>query len=268
MIVSASRRTDIPAFFSNWFMERVEAGFVEVCNPYNSKQVKRVSLLPQDLDCIVFWTKNAMPMMDKLPVLISRQIPFYFLYTITPYNSIIEGAVPEIGQRIEAFLRLSEMIGSDKTIWRYDPIIITSEMSCDWHIENFRMIVQQVRNHTRKCIFSFVEPYRKCRKALHEIGFSNPDSSIKYKLIQELSNIAKDNTIELVSCSQTEEYSNINVSASSCIDPRLIETLAGKKIYSVKNKNGQRMNCQCAPSIDIGKYGTCLHNCIYCYAKP
>jgi Domain of unknown function (DUF1848). len=160
MIISASRRTDIPAFYSEWFLNRIKAGFLIVRNPMNPKQLSRIVLTPDVVDCIVFWTKNPTPMLPKLDEL--KDYNYYFQFTLTGYGQDIERNLPSKKDvLIPAFLELSEKIGAHRVIWRYDPILINSKYSEEYHVSAFKQIAEALNGHTEKCVFSFVDRYRK-----------------------------------------------------------------------------------------------------------
>ena len=161
MVISVSRRTDIPAFYSEWFLNRIKAGYVDVINPFNSKQANRISLKNEDIDCFVFWTKNPKPLLDRINEL--NGFNYYFQYTINNYESDMEPNVPNHEELINTFIELSNKIGKEKVIWRYDPIILTNKYTKEWHIKSFDFIAQKLHNHTRKCVFSFVDLYAKTK---------------------------------------------------------------------------------------------------------
>ena len=171
MIISASRRTDIPAYYADWFYNRIREGFVCVRNPMNFHQVSRISLSPDVVDGIVFWTKNPLPLMSRLEEL--REYPFYFQFTLTPYGKDVEPGVPSKNDVIlPAFQELSRRIGPERVIWRYDPILFTDRYTMDYHITFFSQLARRLESYTRKCIISFVDLYRNTQTNMNGLGFA------------------------------------------------------------------------------------------------
>ncbi|MCF8215970.1 MAG: DUF1848 domain-containing protein [Chlorobium sp.] len=266
MIISASRRTDIPAFYGQWLFSCLQAGEVAVRNPVNPKQTSRFSLLPEDVDALVFWTKNPAPMFDLLPEIDAMGYFYYFLFTLTPYDSLIEPGVPAKSQRIDVFLRLSDMIGPEKVVWRYDPVIMTDAMNHEWHTTAFRSISGQLAGSTGRCIVSFLDDYRKIRTRMRKIDYFLPDRHAMAALACDFSSIAHHNGMDLFTCGHAEDLSHCGILHGSCIDRNLIARLSGRSPKSNAKDRGQRRHCGCAVSRDIGEYDTCRHGCLYCYA--
>ena len=158
-IISVSRRTDIPAFYENWFFRNLKQGYVFVKNPYNSYQIKKISLKKEDVLCFVFWTKNPFPMFAKLDLL--NEYNYYFLFTLNPYGNDIETNVPDKNRLIEIFRTLSEKIGKKRVIWRYDPILLSEKYDLEFHYRQFEFFVEKLHCHTEKCIISFIDFYKK-----------------------------------------------------------------------------------------------------------
>ncbi|MFV0422259.1 DUF1848 domain-containing protein [Oleidesulfovibrio sp.] len=276
-IISASRRTDLPAFHSRWFIERIRQGWCEVANPFNAKQVRRVSLLPQDVDGIVFWTRNAAPLMPHLHELDDRGIPYYFLWTITGYPEAIEPRAPQTQAAIGSFCELAGRIGPHRVIWRYDPVILTDVTPATWHEENYAGLCGLLQNATERCVISFVEPYAKTRKALAALAQNGiqttlPGEHAKLQMANQFAAVAQQHAIALQTCCTPATGKNASPKTSSaalagpCVDAVLLECIAGKTVANVSDRN-QRQHCLCAKSIDIGRYGTCRFGCVYCYAR-
>lgn len=265
MIISASRRTDIPAFYSKWFMNRINEGFVLVRNPRNYKQIRRIELKPENIDCIVFWTKNPKPMLDDLNNLAAYN--YYFQFTLNAYSTDIESNVPPKNDEIiDTFKRLSDQIGKEKVIWRYDPIIITDKYTKEYHLKYFEKLASELHDYTSKCVFSFVDEYTKIRSRLMKVGYLEHSVEQKILLAQALSYIASKNNMSLESCSEGIHFDQFGIKKSRCIDSELISRISGDNIF-VKKDAYQRKECGCVASIDIGTYNSCLHNCQYCYAN-
>lgn len=270
MIISASRRTDIPAFYAEWFMNRISDGYVLLKNPFNANQVRRVSLSPQDVDLIVFWTRNAEKLMPRLGEVDSRGFRYYFQYTINAYPRTIDKSVPNPWRAIETFIKLSDLIGSNKVIWRYDPIFVSNLSSVDEHKRVFEKIARALTGHTERVVISFVDIYKKVASnvgripgVLIEQGFENTEGA--YGLISHLSAVAKDCGMSIQSCAEVIDLQGLGVNHGKCIDDELISDLFSLTVSGKKDK-GQRLPCGCIESVDIGQYNTCLHGCQYCYA--
>jgi hypothetical protein len=264
MIISCSRRTDIPAFYSDWFFNRLREGYVLVRNPMNSKQVRNVSLTPANVDCLVFWTKNPAPMLDKLHLL--HDYKYYFQFTLTPYGKDIEPHLPPKTQIIDTFLKLSDKIGTQRILWRYDPILLCEGVNIEYHLDHFEWLAKRLSNYTGKCIISFIDLYRHVQTKLSSISISPPDESEIKILAKKIAQVASANNIIVETCAEKVELANLGIKHSSCIDECLISELIGTKLKIEKDKN-QRGLCGCASSIDIGEYNTCSHKCCYCYAN-
>ena len=263
MIISASRRTDIPAFYFSWFFNRLKDGFVLVPNPRNSKQLSRIFLSPDIVDCIVFWTKNPSSMLHKLVKL--SEYPFYFQFTLTAYEADIEKHLPALQKRIAIFKQLAEQVGQDRVIWRYDPILINKHYTIDYHIDFFNQIASSLRGYTDSCIISFIDDYPHIQQSLIKEDINRLQVVDILNLCSSLSEIASDNQLTLQTCAEEIELLNCNISHGACIDKTRIEKITGRLLLAKKDKN-QRNNCQCLESIDIGTYDTCSFGCIYCYA--
>jgi len=260
MIISASRRTDIPSYYSDWFFHRLEAGFVCTRNPMNPKQVSRISLTPDVVDGIVFWTKNPTPMLDKLHLL--KDYPFYFQFTLNAYGKDLEANIPSKNDVvIPTFQQLSRQIGPERIIWRYDPIILTPKYTTEYHIHYFEKMAKRLSGHTRKCVISFVDLYRHLGNQFTPLG----ELEI-YELAGCFSDIADKYDLKLETCAETIDLSRFGIGHGRCIDGELLERIIGQPLSLSKDKN-QREECGCMSSIDIGMYDSCLNGCKYCYAN-
>ncbi len=264
MIISASRRTDIPNYFSEWFFNRLKEGFLYVRNPMNPHQVSKIPLSPSLADCIVFWTKNPEPMLGRLCEL--DEYKYYFQFSLTGYGKDIEPNVPDKKKMLGIFQRLSEKTGSMRVIWRYDPIIFTKKYTPEYHLRAFGSIASALRGYTDKCVISFVDTYAKNRKSLEAMGAYEPDCDKLDAFCRGLADIAAENGLILASCAEKADLSKYGIEHNCCIDGRLIENITGYRIKLQKDKN-QRAECGCMESIDIGAYNTCGNGCEYCYAN-
>lgn len=265
MILSASRRTDIPSFYADWFFNRLKEGFLYVRNPMNPHQISKVNLSPELVDCIVFWTKNPEPMLARLNEL--KDYPFYFQFTLTGYGQDIECHVPHKKDKmIPIFQQLSSQIGANRVIWRYDPIIFTQKYSPEYHLKAFQQIAESLNGYTNRCIISFVDTYAKNQKnmnALHPLPIETEE--LKH-FAHTLSSIAHENNMQITTCAEKIDLSEYGITHSCCIDKTHIEEIIGYKINTQKDKN-QRTECGCIESIDVGTYNTCKNGCKYCYAN-
>lgn len=265
MILSVSRRTDIPNYYSGWFYNRIREGFLYVRNPMNTHQVSRIDLSPELVDCIVFWTKNPLPMMDRLGEL--REYPYYFQFTLTGYGKDIEPGLPDKRTvLIEAFRELSRRVGKEKVIWRYDPILFTERYTEAYHVRAFGEIGGALRGYTDRVVISFVDLYAKTKKNMQGIGMADQEKEMLVKFASELSQIAGQNGMRIASCAETIDLASCGIEHNSCIDKQLVERIIGCKINVSKDKN-QRKECGCIESVEVGTYHTCQNGCKYCYAN-
>lgn len=270
MIISASRRTDIPAFYSEWLVKRLREGFVLVRNPMNYHQVSRIALSPATVECLVFWTKNPREMMAKLPEISRLGYPFYFLVTLTAYDERIEKNVPPLSERIEIFQTLAAQIGKEKVIWRYDPILFTDRCSADFHREAFAGLAESLSGFTLRCIVSFLQMYRKCERNMKGLDLIEPKVSERVALLRTLQSVSAAKGMQLQTCAQggelAAELAKAGIPAAKCIDGELVGRISGTETCARKDTN-QRKECGCIESIDIGAYNSCPHHCLYCYAN-
>ena len=257
MIISASRRTDIPALYSEWFMHRLREGYVSVTNPFNAAQVKRVSLARADVDCFVFWTKNPSPMLPFLDEIREKGYPFFFQFTLTPYGRDVERNLPDKDALLQTFAALA---AKAQVVWRYDPILLTDELTVDWHLRQFAAFCERLRPHTERCVLSFLDMYRGMDKRFHAVT----DNEM-HALACGLAGIAKRHDLPLYACAEEIDFTSYGILPSACIDRSLVEAAAGRPI-AVKPDKNQRPACNCLASADIGAYGTCTNGCAYCYA--
>ncbi|MCH4183315.1 MAG: DUF1848 domain-containing protein [Prevotella sp.] len=264
MIISASRRTDIPAFYSEWFFNRIKAGFLDVRNPMSFHRVSRISLNPEVIDCIVFWSKNPKPMLRRLDEL--KDYQYYFQYTINPYDKHIEKSVPLKTGIIDTFKKLSDRLGDKKVVWRYDPILLSEHSTVKYHLEYFEELAKRLSGYTRYCVVSFIDLYKKTERNIKGTSIREPNELEMRFLAKNIVDIANVYNIKVVSCSEAIDLSREGIGHGHCVDQALIEEIIGYKIDAHKDKY-QRKECGCIESIDIGQYNTCLHNCVYCYAN-
>jgi hypothetical protein len=267
MIISASRRTDIPAYYSEWFCNRINEGFVLTRNPMNFHQVSKINLSPDAVDGIVFWTKNPIPMLDKLGELENKYM-YYFQFSLTPYGAKTEPALPsKTDVLIPAFKKLSNLIGADRVIWRYDPILLNGLYTAAYHLRAFEKIAGDLHNYTRKVTISFIDTdYRGVKSNSKELGLHEFPKEAQYDLGAKLAGIASKYGLAIDTCAEAIDLSEFGVGRARCIDGRLLAKLTGRSLKTGKDKN-QRPECGCVYSVDIGMYNTCKNGCRYCYAN-
>ena len=265
MLIFASGRTDIPAFYSEWFMNRVRAGFVDVRNPYYGEQVTRYKLTKDVVDCLVFCTKNPAPMIPYLEELKSLGLGLYFFVTITPYEKDIEPNVSEKGTVMDSFCELSRILGKDRVCWRYDPIFTDEKYSVSFHIKAFRSMAEKLHEATDRCIISFIDLYQKTKKNFP--GVKEVSESDQKFLASSLSRIAFENGIKIESCAEKLDLTSCGVEQGACVSREIIEKAADIHLLPKIGVSVLRKHCICLPTNDIGAYNSCPHLCKYCYAN-
>lgn len=273
MIISASRRTDIPAFYADWFMNRIRAGSCQVANPRNPRQVSEVSLAPSDVEAIVFWSKNPAPLVRHLAELDRLGFRYYFLFTLNDYPVCIEPCVPPLEERIKTFVDLSCRIGKDKVVWRYDPVILSEFLSPDYHRRAFSKIADRLCNSATRVVISVVDFYAKTARRLSALEAATGDRFVRdpiavpefSSLISDLSSIAKVNGMRIQGCAEDERLMELGIRPGKCIDDELIRDVLGVSVTQEKD-HGQRERCLCVVSRDIGVSDSCAYGCEYCYA--
>jgi hypothetical protein len=262
MIVSASRRTDIPCYYSEWFINRLKEGYVLTRNPINHSQVSRIPLSPDVVDCIVFWTKDAKNIISHLKTIDNMGYKYYFQFTLTPYDCTVEKNMRDKGDIVNTFIELSNLIGMDRVLWRYDPIILNNRLPVDYHLEQFSYFCERLHSYTESVTISFVDYYKKLKTDIIR--------DITEEVITELSvfigQTAKNYELDVKACSEKMDLAVYGIGKACCIDKSIVEKVCGHKLDVKKDKN-QRECCGCVESIDIGTYNTCNNGCVYCYAN-
>lgn len=260
MILFASGRTDIPAFYSNWFINRVKTGFVDVRNPFNQKLVSRIYF--SDVDLIMFCSKNPLPMINKLDIL---KVPVLFHVTITSYGKDVEPNIPDKRLIIEGVKKLSLVLGIDNVVVRYDPIFLSDKYNVDYHIKAFDKLCKNLNGYINKIIVSFMDEYKNVRSnknILKYRAFTRED----YKKIGEaFSKSAMDNGMSVQTCFEDEDLTEYGFVKGECLSHELAYILTGKKFKSSNVRKEKK--CECVQMVDIGDYNSCMHMCKYCYAN-
>lgn len=307
VIISASRSTDIPAFYCDWFFDRLNKGYSAWINPFNNT---KHFISYENVEFIIFWTKNPKPLLEYLHILEDKGINFYIQFTLNDYEKEkLEKGLPSLENRINTFIELSEKIGKDKLIWRFDPLILTDKITVNDLLYKIKRIGDKIHNHTNKLVFSFADiaPYYKVKNNLikNNINYIEWNEDNMLYLAKELSELNKKWNLSLCTCAEKINLSEMNINKNKCIDDELIIKLSnensklmeflnvqiktkqlslfgeqhipengvdlGNNKYALVNRNnkdaGQRYLCGCAKSKDIGEYNTCPHMCEYCYAN-
>ena len=265
MILSVSRRTDIPAFYAEWFFQRIREGFLYVRNPMNPRQVSRIGLSPEVVDCIIFWSKNPAPMLERLDEL--REYPFYFQFTLTGYGRDIEPGLPDKRKEVIAtFQKLSEKVGKERVVWRYDPILVNGRYTIEYHLKAFEEIAGCLKGYTEKVVISFVDFYAKTLRNTKDLYIKSLSREDMREIAEGMAQIAKSCGLVIETCAEQINLQDVGIRHGSCIDKKRIEKIAGCSLSVEKDKN-QREACGCCESIDVGAYNTCRNGCRYCYAN-
>jgi hypothetical protein len=263
MILSASRRTDIPAAYSDWFLNRLDEGFLLLRNPTRHQQVTRIPLNQDVIDCIVFWTKNAQPLLNQLHRL--KNWTYYFQHTLTAYDNTIERNVPSKNGILQTFKALAQAIGPDRMVWRYDPVLLSPEITVDFHKKWFEELARRLSGHTHRCVVSLLDPYKKIEEAMTQSNLRIPNPKDALEIFQHFADVGAAWGIQIETCAEHQDFQKIGINPTKCIDDRLISKITGIPFSAAKDTS-QRAACGCVPSIDIGAYGTCPAGCAFCYA--
>lgn len=262
MIIQTGLRTDIPAFYTEWFLNRLRAGYVFVRNPYHPSSVTRYELSPQVVDLIGFCTKNPAPMLPHMEVL--RPYGQYWYVTVTPYGRDIEPNVPPKESVLEDIKRLSQVVGVDSVGWRYDPILISTQYPLERHLADFASMAEVLSGYTHTCVISFIDLYQKVRRNFPEAREVTQQERIE--IGREFVQIGKKCGMTIKACAEGEELADYGVDCGGCMTIETYEKALHGKLRAPKSKPG-RSTCSCHLSCDIGQYDTCGHLCRYCYAN-
>ncbi|OQY71157.1 MAG: hypothetical protein B6D44_13575 [Ignavibacteriales bacterium UTCHB2] len=269
MIISASRRTDIPAYYSEWFYNRVKEGYCTVPNPFNADQVYLVDLRPKSVTAIVFWTRNAYPLLKNINLLDEKGYKYYFQFTVNNYPKIYEPYNPSFDLSTKCFEEIANKLGIGKIVWRYDPILFTKDLTIEFHKHNFSKIFDEIGDYTKRIVISIVDNYKKTANRLRKLETEYEEEQIEKVEIEEFLKFivekASTKGIEVESCAEAKEFGHLGIAHGKCIDDRLLKQEFGIDITYKKDKN-QRLPCGCMVSKDVGMNNTCLMGCEYCYA--
>ncbi|MCL2810739.1 MAG: DUF1848 domain-containing protein [Clostridia bacterium] len=261
MIISVSRRTDIPAFYGEWFTTRLREGFALAVNPMNPRQVRRVPLLPDQVDGLVLWSKNPRPLLSALDVL--SDYPYYLQFTLNAYGYEVEPGLPPLQERVDTLFRWADAIGPERVIWRYDPILLSDRYPAEFHVDHMEKLAGALSSATRQVTISFLDDYAKTRRRMATLGARCPSQQEILELAPQLAAITQAHGLRIATCAEPLDLSVYGIVRARCVDA----TLLGGKTSDTKPDPNQRPACGCAPSVDIGAYNCCAHRCAYCYAN-
>ncbi|MBM4147848.1 MAG: DUF1848 domain-containing protein [Lentisphaerae bacterium] len=272
MIISASRRTDIPAFYPDWFMNRVRAGSCVAVNPFNPSQRRVVSLQPGDVEAVVFWTRNPEPLEQYLHELDRLGIGYVFLFTLNAYPACLEPGAPGPDRAVRTFRRLSACLGPQRMAWRYDPIILSRDLDAAWHAARFDELASALEGAASRAITSFLDMYRKTARRLRALKDNLPDihpdpasHPAAPELLRTMAASARKHGMALQTCCEPGDFTASGSRPGACVDAAWLSAALGRPVAGGRDQ-GQRPACLCSLSVDIGAPDTCLHDCAYCYA--
>lgn len=263
MILNTGARTDTVQYFSEWLLNRFKEGYVYTRNPLFPNKVVRYELSPDKIDVVLFCSKNYAPVLPRLHE-ITDKYRTYFYYTITAYGKDVEPGVPSVDESIKTLVALSEKVGKQRVAWRYDPVLLTDKYTVEVHERTFEYMAERLAPHIDRCIFSFVEMYKKLQTNMPEIIPLTEND--KNDIARRLGGIAKKYGIHIQTCGTDGDYSAYGIHCSGCATLEILGNANGCEFASVKH-NGMRNGCHCIESRDIGAYDTCLNGCKYCYAN-
>lgn len=259
MILNVSGRTDVVAFYSDWFINRIKAGYVDVRNPFNKHMISRINF--KDVDGIVFCTKNPIPILNRLG---SINVPYIFQVTLTPYKKDVEPSVPPKGKIIEAVKYLSKKIGKENVYVRYDPIFISDEYSLAYHVKNFSRLCELLDGYVNKIIVSFLDYYQNVRYNLNVLRVKVLTEKDYLVIGKSFSKVAKMHGMTVQTCGEKRNLKEYGFVVSDCVNKEVAARLTGKTKFK---KWTARKKCDCVMMVDVGAYNTCTHMCKYCYAN-
>lgn len=262
-IISVSYKDDTPAFKSEQFFRDLEKGYRDLPTKIGTM---RVSLLPKDVYCFVFWTKN--PSDHFINNMMNIRSPFYIQWTITGYDNDIETNMAPKEEIISRFQKVSNLLGPERTIWRYDPILMNAKYTVEEHIRRYTEMAQKMKGYTRTCVISFMDEYGKISQNVKAGEMRAPRLDEIHAMSKAFAEMARKNGLKIQTCSEgTYDLTEYGIHEKACIDSKLIEELSGEKLPEAIKKPNSFRRCSCAVNTDIGSYHTCKHGCKYCYAK-
>lgn len=269
-VISVSRRTDIPAFYTEWFMRRIRAGFAQYCNPFGG-QIYQVSLAPEDVLALVFWSRNYRPLLPHLAELDQHGYGAYFHFTITGFGPPLEPYAPPVHEMIDVVKTLAERYSPKHVLWRFDPLILSHQTTGAYLLSQFESLARQLSGYTERCYVSFVDFYGKTTRNLQALTAQGvqcyePEPEEQLTLIRQIVAIANTYRVGIYACCETGLLAVPGVQQAHCVDAALLHELFPQKDWSLKPAP-TREGCGCFASRDIGAYDTCVYGCAYCYAN-
>lgn len=263
MIINTGGRTDTVQYYTEWLLNRFNEGYVFSRNPLFPNKVTRYELTPDKVDCVVFCSKNYRPILPKLHEITDR-FNTYFHYTITAYGKDIEPGVPSIEESMQTLIELSKQVGKKRIAWRYDPVLLTEKYTVKTHLQSFEQMAEILAPYVDRCIFSFVEMYKKLENNMPElIPLTEKDKTL---LAENMGRIAAKNGLYIQTCGTNGDYSQYGIHSSGCMTLEILGNANSVVFKNLKHK-GLRQGCHCIESRDIGAYDTCMNGCKYCYAN-
>ena len=263
MIINTGGRTDTVQYYTEWLLRRFDEGFVYSRNPMFPDKVNRYELTPDKVDCVVFCSKNYEPILKDLHRITDR-FNTYFFYTITAYGKDIEPGVPSIDESIATLKRLSGQVGRQRVVWRYDPVLLTGDYTVERHLETFGYMAKELSPYVDRCIFSFVQMYRKLETNMPELTLIKEGNRIA--LAKGMGEIAEENGLSLQICGTDADYTRFGIKRPACMTLDILGKANGVEFREMRHA-GMREHCHCIESRDIGWYDTCPNGCRYCYAN-
>lgn len=262
MILFASGRCDIPAYYSEWFYHRLQEGFVDVRNPFNAHQISRIYLNEQNVDAIVFCTKNPIPMLDRLNEI---TFPYLFHITFTPYKEDIE----QVGNKKEilnAVIKMADTLGKKRVVVRYDPIFLSEIYTLEYHEAAFQKLCKSIQGHIETIVISFVDMYKNTKANMQKMRMKEMQEHDMREIGRIFGNIAKQYQIQVQTCAEAIDLSAYGITSGACFDRKQMENIVGHSLAHIKS-DGVRATCACMATVDIGDYNCCANGCLYCYAN-
>ena len=263
MILNTGCRTDIPAFYSDWFLRRVQAGFVLTRNPYRPEQVLQYHLAPDVVDVLCFCTKNPAPMLPHMAQL--RAFRQFWFVTLTPYGKEIEPFVPDKASVVQSIQRLSALLGRKAVCWRYDPIFLTEKYDIAFHLQVFARLAAALSGSVSACVISFLDLYEKTKRNFPDGHAVSPDE--QRLLVRQFVQIGAKYGISIRTCCENPSLALQGADVSGCMTQAVLESAIGCRLRVPKSRKSPRTQCNCLLGADIGMYNTCPHGCVYCYAN-
>lgn len=267
MILSASRRTDIPRFYLDWLLNRFDEGFALVRNPMSRAQVSRVPLDRDSVDCIAFWTKDPAPLLERIERLErTAPAPFFVQFTLNAYGTDVEAGLPHKAKLVETFRALSRALGPERVVWRYSPVLVGGRYTVEHHLRCFEALADRLRGSTAACRLSFLDVYPKIAQRMAALGLGDVPAPQKGPLALRLAELGAARGIAVRGCGDGA-LDDVGLASSGCIDAETVARVAGVDAGPPRCA-GRRGACRCVPSVDVGSYDTCANGCVYCYANP